>query len=319
MLSGWGWPAPFSEDFTGEERIFHAVFAPVCAIGSAYIFASIVAITTRVSEAARHMEHVEKINQQIKTSSGPEEMKRRICQYNTFLTVHNALAIVDTGSGGGDGGSAESFWKEHLSPDSSPMSADLQKEHKLYQFEAIISVAPFFQSVGPDDIVKVVMAFTEVAYAPGEFIIRKGDIGRELYFVMKGCCVILTDTFDELTVKGVGEYFGEVALLDDCERTAHCQSRSFSLVASLKREAFTACLENSQETKRRMTTALHSMATPNRNGLPDGFADPDEGDREEKEEREETTPLMSARSISVPQSGACCGIENKAIKECIVS
>merc|ERR1712183_976259 len=68
----------------------------------------------------------------------------------------------------------------------------------------------------------------------------------------------------EVAMKTIGEYFGEMGLLSDCERTAFVQSRMFSLVATLKREDLVACLEGSPDTKLYIFGALtkaHLKAT----------------------------------------------------------
>jgi len=286
MLVGWGWPGPVQDDFTREERIFHATCAPLSAIGSAYVFAQIIAMTSASSDADRHLSDLGDYSAHITTSKGPKEFKKRILQYRTFLSVHNVLDGSAGGGGGSDGGGALSG-----------MSANLEKEWRLYEFEAIITSAPFFQAVEATDVVMLVMAFKYDAFAPGDFIIRKGDIGRELYFVMKGSCLVLSDTLVELAVKYMGEYFGEVALLSDTERTAHVQSQVYSLVATLDRDALLACVGQGTESKQRTFTSIHQAITAGATaGATKIYDSPDE----QEDATDDRTPLISSR---IPMEG----------------
>lgn len=50
---------------------------------------------------------------------------------------------------------------------------------------------PFLSEVAPDFIVKLVQSLENVAYLPGDFIVREGEIGNEMFFLRKGHCEVL--------------------------------------------------------------------------------------------------------------------------------
>jgi NADH dehydrogenase len=84
-------------------------------------------------------------------------------------------------------------------------------------------------------------------YEPGELIIGKNEIGRELYIIRSG----EVEVFDQaatgsetlLAKLGKGEVFGEKALLDDTPRTASVRAKTPVDVLVISREDFVAMVE----------------------------------------------------------------------------
>lgn len=82
-------------------------------------------------------------------------------------------------------------------------------------------------------------------YEPGEIIINKGEIGRELYIVKHGEVEVFDPAHDggadrKIAVLKKGEVFGEKALLDDTPRTASVRAATPVDVLVISREDFTA-------------------------------------------------------------------------------
>jgi len=62
-------------------------------------------------------------------------------------------------------------------------------------------------------------------YLPDDYIIREGEIGNEMYFIMNGVAKVLIKSENAskpaLTIYlKKGDYFGEIALIIDSKRTA---------------------------------------------------------------------------------------------------
>mmetsp|Transcript_81573 Transcript_81573/g.127340 ORF Transcript_81573/g.127340 Transcript_81573/m.127340 type:complete len:588 (+) Transcript_81573:108-1871(+) len=234
MLAGWGWPAPLEDNLTKEERIFHAIGGPFSGVCAAYIFSQIIVISTSASSAQRHLDYLSDIAANVTSLKLPDSLEKRVLQYHTFLSVHNVVKNTALGES---------------------ISADLNKEVRLYMFEPIIT-ASFFEEMTAADAVKMVMAFKEDAYAPDEYVFRKGDIGKEVYFIMRGSVKVLAEDGLLITTLGYREYFGEIGLLHDAERTASVQSRCYSLVAVLTRDDIFSTFESAPAARKRIYNGL---------------------------------------------------------------
>lgn len=52
-------------------------------------------------------------------------------------------------------------------------------------------------------------------YSPGEYVCRKGDIGREMYIIREGqLAVVADDGVTQYAVLGAGLYFGEMSIIN---------------------------------------------------------------------------------------------------------
>ena len=94
---------------------------------------------------------------------------------------------------------------------------------------------------------------------PGDYVCRKGDIGREMYIVQSGFVMVLgppdpgTGTRKTLVTLGQGSVFGEIALLGVAgigRRTADVVSQGFSNLFSLRKEDLESALRYYPDAKR---------------------------------------------------------------------
>lgn len=89
-------------------------------------------------------------------------------------------------------------------------------------------------------------------YEPGELIIEKRQIGRELYVIQRGEVEVLAPTaaLDGhgalVATLGPGEVFGEKALLTDAPRTANVRAKTAVDVLVLTRSGFSALVQQFQ-------------------------------------------------------------------------
>lgn len=231
MLVGWSGPTPTSPsgELTQAELVFCIVTPPIASIYMGFVFAQLLVLTDRCNQAhAKHMDHMERIGSVLASLGVPTALKQRVIQYHSFLTVHN----IDRAA-----------YKVVFDA----LSTSLHVELKLFLFENLVLTAPFFQEIPSGSVMCMVMAFEEQVYSPGDMIVSKGEVGDELFFVIKGICEVLVD--DEASVcvalKEVGDYFGEIALvLDETRRTAWVRAKVFCVLAQLTRSVFRKTLED---------------------------------------------------------------------------
>ena len=94
---------------------------------------------------------------------------------------------------------------------------------------------------------------------PGERIVRKGDRGDGMYFISSGAVEVQLATPVRL---GSGDFFGEMALIDDRPRNADVDALGFCQLLFLARRDFDRLLDHEPVLRAR----IHERATARRAG-----------------------------------------------------
>ncbi|MEW5755771.1 MAG: Crp/Fnr family transcriptional regulator [Pseudomonadota bacterium] len=102
----------------------------------------------------------------------------------------------------------------------------------------MIANIPLFSGLNESELAQVSQHAVTRTYPKSTVIINEGDTAESLYVILKGKVkVFLTDeTGKEVVInsQGPGEYFGEVALIDDAQRSASVMTlepSSFSVIS----------------------------------------------------------------------------------------
>ena len=82
-----------------------------------------------------------------------------------------------------------------------------------------------FHRIPPANIQAIFMRMQRVDYRPGEVIIKQGDEGDYFYVIVRGNCVVTRETplnkeGIKLAELGIGDTFGEEALISEAKRNA---------------------------------------------------------------------------------------------------
>ena len=90
-------------------------------------------------------------------------------------------------------------------------------------------------------------------FMPGDYICRKGEVGREMFIVNSGVVEVIVDGKAVAQMK-VGSYFGEISLLSvghgGNRRTANVVSKGFSSLLVLHKTDFNDILSDYPEMKK---------------------------------------------------------------------
>ena len=87
-----------------------------------------------------------------------------------------------------------------------------------------------------------------MVYTPGEYVFREGDKGDEMFFVIQGKLEVISG--DENKLKSTlsdGDFFGEIVLFKNLNRTASIRAITYSDLYILDKKVFDYCLERFPE------------------------------------------------------------------------
>ncbi len=110
----------------------------------------------------------------------------------------------------------------------------------------ILRKVPLFGQLAPPDLERVVEISRERSYPRNSVILFEDDPGDALYVVAQGQVKVVLIGEDGreviLSVMGEGEFFGEMALVDDEPRSAHVIAMEDSTLLVIRREDFQGLL-----------------------------------------------------------------------------
>ncbi|KAM9321207.1 cyclic nucleotide-gated channel alpha-3 [Gastrophryne carolinensis] len=153
-----------------------------------------------------------------------------------------------------------------------------------------------FQDCEAGLLVELVLKLRPQVFSPGDYICRKGDIGREMYIIKEGkLAVVADDGVTQFVVLSDGSYFGEISILNikgsksGNRRTANIRSIGYSDLFCLSKDDLMEALTEYPDAK----TALEEKGRQIllKDGLIDeeaAKAGADPKDLEEKIDRIET-------------------------------
>jgi glucose-6-phosphate 1-dehydrogenase len=122
--------------------------------------------------------------------------------------------------------------------------------------EEVLRKVPLFKDSDLLFLGAVIMALRARQVAPGELVIEKGDIGRELYLLGRGEVEILDDVGNVLKVLRDGDIFGEIAILMSTTRTANVRAKTSCDLFVLDKGDFARILRDSPQ----FATAVQQVA-----------------------------------------------------------
>ena len=100
---------------------------------------------------------------------------------------------------------------------------DVREKNEVRELAATLGRVPLLASLDRRTLERLANHATIRTYAPDEPIVREGDAGVALYIVLRGRARVERqadgDTRDLGTVRG-GDFFGELALIEEHGRTA---------------------------------------------------------------------------------------------------
>jgi sigma-B regulation protein RsbU (phosphoserine phosphatase) len=107
---------------------------------------------------------------------------------------------------------------------------------------AFLKETELFTDVSEDDLRGVAEVAQEKAFTDGEIVVREGEKGDAVYFIIRGQ-VSIHKSGVEIIRRGEKEFIGEVAVIDDGPRSSSMSSIRDSLLLKISRDDFYRAIE----------------------------------------------------------------------------
>ena len=185
-----------------------------------YIIAKVASILANIDPAkVRYRELVERLSAFMRYRNIPVHLQERILHYNAYL------------------------WDKRLGYDESSAIAGLPPSLKadvlLFLNRDIIQKVPMFAGASEEFVRAVALEMQPMIFTPGDYVLRTGEPGKEMYFISRGSVEIVSGDGKSVTAKlSAGDYFGEIALLLDRPRMACVRAVEYCDLYTLEKEKF---------------------------------------------------------------------------------
>jgi CPA2 family monovalent cation:H+ antiporter-2 len=114
----------------------------------------------------------------------------------------------------------------------------------------LMSKFPVFADLNAEQRAELLTLFKPRSAAPGERVIRAGDIGTEMFFISSGAVEVSIG--DKKIHLGAGDFFGEMALLTGGRRTADVTAIDYCLFLIVTKEEFDRFIARYPELRQRL-------------------------------------------------------------------
>ena len=114
---------------------------------------------------------------------------------------------------------------------------------------------PFFQGLSRGELLEVAKVTEDLEVDEGRVLTRQGQSGSEFFVIIEGEVTVTKDG-QEVRTLGPGDFFGEIALIEDTPRTATVTAKTPLRFFVLTRQAFRSLLAHQPELEQKVLTAL---------------------------------------------------------------
>jgi class 3 adenylate cyclase len=128
-------------------------------------------------------------------------------------------------------------------------------------YQARLTPVPFFTALSEDDLEVIARHADQVHVAAGEVLAREGDVGHDFFVIEEGTADV-TRNGDVLDNLGPGDFFGEMALVEEDRRTATVTATSAMTLIVLTSSSFRAIHGSMPQLHALVAGAIRRRRTP---------------------------------------------------------
>jgi CRP-like cAMP-binding protein len=115
--------------------------------------------------------------------------------------------------------------------------------------------APLFENLSKDELRQLASVTEDLEVGPGKVLCREGEVAREFFVIIEGEVEVTRDG-DRLSTLSDGDFFGEIALIEDIPRTATVTATAPLRFFVLTRQSFWSMIERMPDVERKVLRAL---------------------------------------------------------------
>ncbi|OQR72895.1 cyclic nucleotide-gated cation channel-like [Tropilaelaps mercedesae] len=224
------------------ERDSEYVFVVIDFLVGVLIFATIVgnvgSMITNINAARAEFQHrMDSIKQYMEFRKVSKELENRVIKWFDYLWTNKQSLDEERITG--------------VLPDK------LKAEIAIHVHLDTLKRVKLFQDCEPGLLVQLVLKLRLQVFSPGDYICRKGDVGKEMYIVKRGkLCVVGDDGKTVFATLQDGSVFGELSILNiqgnktGNRRTANVRSQGYSDLFVLSKEDLWSVLEEYPDAKK---------------------------------------------------------------------
>ena len=116
---------------------------------------------------------------------------------------------------------------------------------------------PFFSSLSKRELTTVAQQMEEIDLPEGKELVREGDFGHEFFLIVDGTAEVVRGGA-RVAERGPGEFFGEMALLEEERRTATVTAKSPMRALVMTRQSFRALDRSAPEIHATVAEAIEA-------------------------------------------------------------
>lgn len=202
------------------EYVFTSIMMLIGASLYAYIIGNIASIFSNLDSAkAAFWNKMEAANQYLRSRQVPHELNARVRDYYDYIWARRR------------GVNEESFFDDLPGPLRLDILLNLTRE--------LLERVPLFKYCSPALRNALLMTLKAQTYAPDGYIVREGELGREIYFISRGKVEITSDEgLEAHDTFEAGDYFGDLSLLLGEKRTASVKTLTYCDIFMLTKDDF---------------------------------------------------------------------------------
>jgi hypothetical protein len=184
-----------------------------------FLIGNVASILSKKDPAkSQYIENIDKLTALITYRNLDIELQKRVRDFYTYL------------------------WKKRLGFDEGNflegLPRNLKKEVALSLKKHVVAQIPLFKDTGKDFIEEIAFNLKPVILLPDDYVFQAGDLGNEMYFIVKGECDVLSREGKLLVTLKDGDFFGEVALFMNEPRNASVKAITYCDLYTLEKKEF---------------------------------------------------------------------------------